>query len=224
MPNNIRFQVGFDVDRKGLNEIQSELKQLQNLTRSDFMRINVNTTNLREVDRELVEISSTASVVSEALEKAFNPKLNSINIQRFNQYLTEADLTLDDVYSAFSKVGTQGQAAFRNVTNTVLGSNTQLEHTQTILDRMAQTLGNTIKWNIASSVVNTLTGNIEQAYGYVRALDSSLNDIRIVTGQSADEMRDFASEASNAALELGAATTQYTNASLVYAQQGSQSL
>ena len=33
-------------------------------------------------------------------------------------------------------------------------------------------------------------------------------------------MRDFASEASNAALELGAATTQYTNASLVYAQQG----
>ena len=170
MPNNIRFQVGFDVDRKGLNEIQSELKQLQNLTRSDFMRINVNTTNLREVDRELVEISSTASVVSEALEKAFNPKLNSINIQRFNQYLTEANLTLDDVYSAFSKVGTQGQAAFRNVTNTVLGSNTQLEHTQTILDRMAQTLGNTIKWNIASSVVNTLTGNIEQAYGYVRAL------------------------------------------------------
>jgi hypothetical protein len=35
--------------------------------------------------------------------------------------------------------------------------------------------------------------------GYAKSLDSSLNNIRIVTGQSADEMARFAENASRAA-------------------------
>jgi hypothetical protein len=50
---------------------------------------------------------------------------------------------------------------------------------------MAATLKNTIKWNLSSAVVNEFTKSIQSAYGYVKALDTSLNDIRIVTGQSA---------------------------------------
>jgi len=43
---------------------------------------------------------------------------------------------------------------------------------------------NTVKWGIASSVMNTFTGSIQNAYNYVKVLDSSLTDIRIVTGDS----------------------------------------
>jgi hypothetical protein len=85
---------------------------------------------------------------------------------------------------------------------------------------MATTLGNTIKWNAASSVVNGLSRSVEQAWGYVKSLDTSLNNIRIVTGKSADEMQRFAEQANNAAKNLGATTTDYTNAALIYAQQG----
>ena len=220
MPNNIRFQVGFDVDRKGLDSIKKELESIRTLTRSDYLKINVDTTDMNQVNQDLASINYAASTVENALEKAFNPKLNSINIQRFNQILDESNLTLDEIYTAFNKAGVQGQSAFRNISNAVLGSNTQLEHTQTVLDRMAQTLGNTLKWNIASSAINTLTGNVEQAYGYVKSLDSSLNDIRIVTGQSAAAMEEFAAQANDAASGLGAATTEYTNAALIYYQQG----
>jgi hypothetical protein len=85
---------------------------------------------------------------------------------------------------------------------------------------MATTLGNTIKWNAASSVVNELTRSVEQAWGYVKNLDSSLNDIRVVTGKSADEMANFAKQANAAAQSLGRTTTDYTKAALIYAQQG----
>jgi TP901 family phage tail tape measure protein len=85
---------------------------------------------------------------------------------------------------------------------------------------MATTLGNTIKWNAASSVVNGLSRSVEQAWGYVKSLDSSLNDIRIVTGKSADEMANFAKQANEAAQSLGRTTTDYTKAALIYAQQG----
>ena len=60
---------------------------------------------------------------------------------------------------------------------------------------MATTLANTIKWNVASSVVNGLTRSVQQAWGYTQSLDRSLNDIRIVTGKSSEEMGKFAIKA-----------------------------
>jgi TP901 family phage tail tape measure protein len=85
---------------------------------------------------------------------------------------------------------------------------------------MGETLANTIKWNISSAAVNKLSGSLQEAYGYVQHLDSSLNDIRIVTGQSAEEMASFAEQANEAASALGRTTTDYTEASLIFAQQG----
>jgi len=88
------------------------------------------------------------------------------------------------------------------------------------LNKIGETLSNTLKWNLASGAINTLQGSIEQAYGYTKNLDSSLNDIRIVTGKSADEMERFAEKANKSAKELKRGTTDYTNAALIYYQQG----
>jgi TP901 family phage tail tape measure protein len=87
---------------------------------------------------------------------------------------------------------------------------------------MATTMGNTIKWGISSSIMNNFTGSVQKAYGYVKNLDSSLNDIRIVSGQSAEQMATFAEQANKAAAALGASTVDYTSASLIYYQQGLQ--
>jgi TP901 family phage tail tape measure protein len=96
----------------------------------------------------------------------------------------------------------------------------QLRQTNTLLDRMGETLSNTIKWGISSSLMNQFVGSIQQAYGYVQHLDTSLNDIRIVTGKSADEMDRFAENANKVAKSLGSSTTDYTEAALIYYQQG----
>jgi len=85
---------------------------------------------------------------------------------------------------------------------------------------MAKTLTNTVKWNIASGAINSMSRAVEQAWGYTKALDTSLNNIRIVTGKSAEEMGNFAIKANEAAQGLGKTTTDYTNAALIYAQQG----
>jgi hypothetical protein len=85
---------------------------------------------------------------------------------------------------------------------------------------MGTTLFNSIKWTISSSLVNNFTGSIQRAWGFTKSLDSSLNDIRIVTGKNADEMARFAEKANAAAKGLGRTTTDYTKASLIYAQQG----
>ena len=98
--------------------------------------------------------------------------------------------------------------------------NMQLKETSNVLNEIGETLANTVRWNLASGAINTLQGSIEQAYGYAKNLDSSLNDIRIVTGKSADEMERFAEKANKSAKELKRGTTDYTDAALIYYQQG----
>jgi hypothetical protein len=51
-------------------------------------------------------------------------------------------------------------------------------------------------------------------------LNKTLNDIRIVTGASSDEMASFAKEANKAAKALSTTTNEYGKASLIYFQQG----
>ena len=85
---------------------------------------------------------------------------------------------------------------------------------------MAATMANTIRWSITSAIVNAIANSVQKAYHYVIDLDSSLNDIRIVTGKSADEMARFAKQANDAAKALGVSTKSYTEGALIYYQQG----
>jgi len=43
-------------------------------------------------------------------------------------------------------------------------------------------LGNTVRWQATSSLIHGVVGTAASAMSYVKNLDSSLNDIRIVTG------------------------------------------
>jgi TP901 family phage tail tape measure protein len=79
---------------------------------------------------------------------------------------------------------------------------------------------NTVKWGISASIFNNISGSIQQAYYYVKDLDTALNDIRIVTGQSNDQMAAFAVNANKAAKDLSASTTDIAEAALIYYQQG----
>jgi len=45
-------------------------------------------------------------------------------------------------------------------------------------------MANTVKWGIASSIMNQFTGAVKNAFSYVQSLDAALTDIRIVTGDS----------------------------------------
>jgi hypothetical protein len=86
------------------------------------------------------------------------------------------------------------------------------------LTEMWTTLKNTARWQISSSILHGFMGAVQSAYGYAQDLNSSLNNIRIVTGQNTEQMARFAEEANKAARALSATTTDYTNASLIYYQ------
>lgn len=113
-----------------------------------------------------------------------------------------------------------GQMAFDNLTRSILTTNTELKQTSKIMERFATTFKNTIRYGISSSVFNRFTGSIQTAYHYTKQLDTALNDIRIVSNKSAEDMERFAVSANNAAKNLGKSTLDYAKAATIYYQQG----
>jgi hypothetical protein len=80
------------------------------------------------------------------------------------------------------------------------------------------TLKNTARWQLSSSMLHGFIGAVQSAYGYAQDLNESLNHIRIVTGQSIEQMSRFADEANKAAKALSTTTTEYTDAALIFYQ------
>jgi hypothetical protein len=146
----------------------------------------INNSDMSAARDTLRSVQEDAEKIEKALSRAFNTKLNTLNIATFNRELSSANLSIDKVQQSFSRIGVTGQAAFNNLATDILNTNVQLRQSSKLLDDMAVSMGNTIKWGITSSIFNTMTSSIQKAYYYAKDLDRSLTDIRIVTGSSAD--------------------------------------
>ena len=216
---NINFQIGLTSDTTGLNQLKTSLTELQKMTSSDLMDINKNM-NIQQANSQLKELKSMASSVQLALGTAFNKELGTVNVTKFNAELSKTGYSLQTISTAFNSAGEKGRTAFRNLATEALTTQRQVKQTHNLIQDMANTMANTVKWGIASSAMNNFTGSVQKAYSFVKQLDTSLNNIMIVTNKSSNDMAKFAKQANDAAKALGAQTTTYTDAALIYYQQG----
>ena len=216
MANNSQVNIGikFKTDSKeieqSLNKLKKSLQDIQKIKPGNFSG----------TKKQLEDIKETASKVEQAMEKAFNPTLNTTNIATFKSSLKDSGLTVNQVKSDFSKLGVQGEVAFNRMTSSLLTTNLQLKQTSKFLSDMGDTMVKTVKWGIASSIMNSFSSSVQGAFSYVQSLEKSLTNIRIVTGDSTQKMAQFADQANRSAQALGRSTLDYTKASLTFYQQG----
>ena len=215
--NRIKYNVDFNVNQQQLQALQSELTKLQKMTEMDLMKNNPKL-DFSQAKADLQQIKASANEVQGALSKAFNVKLNITNFATLQKEIKS--LNLDNIYQSFQKAGSAGIQAFNQIPSAIMKTNLQLKQSHTLLDSMATTMTNTVKWGITSRIFNEVAGAVQNAWTYTKNLDTSLNNIRIVTSKSADEMERFARVANGAAQKLGKSTKDYTDAALIYYQQG----
>ena len=141
-----------------------------------------------------------------------------MNLSKFQNELQKSGHSIESLKKHFEQIGAGN--TFNKLAMQIMGTNTQLRTTNSLLDKMSVTFANTIRYGISSSVFNNLTNSISKAYSYTKNLDKSLNDIRIVSDASANDMERFAKYANKAAKDLGASTLDYTKGALIYYQQG----
>ena len=211
---NMTFGVNFKVDTQALNQLDNQFNKInENLKDLGNQAVKNGAKGLKtQVD----QATKSANQLYDALMKSYNIKLGQFDIAKLNTELAKSKQSLSSVAGDLSKVGVN----INSIYSTMLNSKVMIKESNQFLDKMAITFGNTVRWSITNKIINTITGSIQKAFYFAKDLDRSLNDIRIVTGKSADEMERFAKQATNAAQALGKTTTDYTKASLIYYQQG----
>lgn len=206
--NRIDFTIGFNIDKTGFTQLNESFDKVTALSQ------------MPGATKQLKEAGAMAQQVGTILRESFNYDFGQINIGKFTQELNQAGISMQQLRTGLYSAGSVGQNSFATLGSSILNTKIQIKESNSLLDQMATTMTNTVKWGIASGVFNKITQSVREAFTYVQKLDKSLNDIQIVTNKSSQDMQTFAKEANNAAKGLGKSTRDYTEASLIYYQQG----
>lgn len=173
-----------------------------------------------QITESLQKASNAAMELERHLTRAFNADTGKLDLKLLNDNLTKSGKTLSQYAKQLYSLGPEGEEAFLQVANAITKTELPLRRSNKLLNELWVTMKNTMRWQLTSSMLHGFVGSIQTAYGYSKDLNESLNNIRIVTGKSTEDMSNFAKQANKAAKELNTLTTRYTDASLIYYQQG----
>ena len=206
---NLAFTADTARAKSQLQDLQNQLTNLINKPQQQL-----------GITGDIHEAIKAAAELKTHLQAATNVKTGNLDFTKLSQSIAASGKSLDSYASHLRSLGPTGQQAFMMLATSVANAEIPIRRSNKALTDMWTTLKNTARWQLSSSILHGFMGAVQSAYGYAQDLNKSLTDIRIVTGQNADEMARFAQQANKAAKELSTSTTNYTKASLIYYQQG----
>ena len=172
------------------------------------------------LSKDINEAAIAAAHLKVNLESAVNVDTGKLDLKKFNSNLQKSKMSLQDYQRILMSCGPAGKQAFTQLAQSIITADTKVIHLSDKLKDLGVTLANTAKWQLSSNIMHGIESVLSNAYNYAKDLNKSLNDIRIVTSKSVGEMKDFAAEANKAAQALSTTTTEYSDASLIFFQQG----
>ena len=208
---NVAVTADTSAAKAQLDQLQKTLQQLT--SNSSNLKLNLNTAEIQKANSAINELGMHLKV-------ATNVNTGALDFSKLNASLTRGKTSLADYGAQLLKLGPQGQSAFDQLTQAVIRSEVPVKRLSTLFGQFGTVIMNTVKWQAASSMIHGFMGSIQHAYNYAQQLDASLNRIQIVTQASNEQMAKFAENANKAAQRLSTTTTRYTDASLIYYQQG----
>lgn len=172
------------------------------------------------IDDKLRKASAEAAQLKAHLAAATNMKTGALDFTKLNRSLKDSGVSLQHYGETLRAMGPEGQRAFSQLARAVAQSEVPIRRTNKLVKEMSTTLKNSLRWQLSSSILHGFMTSMSDAYNYAKNLNSALTDIRIVSGQSADQMARFAKQANIAAKDLSTTTQEYAKAALIYYQQG----
>ena len=216
MAKQLNVNLAFTADT---SQASQQLSALQNQLRQLTSGFNSNSgTNM--LTKDIKNASQAAVELQRNLQAAINVDTGKLDLSKLSREMANSGMSLEKYQEQLYSLGSAGEAAFGSLSKAIMNAEMPIRRSNGLLQEFKTTLMNTARWQISSSILHGFMGSIQSAIGYAQDLNQSLNNIRIVTGQNVDQMAAFAENANKAAKALSTSTLDYTNASLIYYQQG----
>lgn len=207
---SLAFEADTSAAKQAIVDLANSLKQISTMP---AVGSNIDIVSLNEGKQAAAELL-------QHLSKAVNVDTGKLNLATLATSLKSSGKSLNNYKIKLEQCGATGREAFLKISQSIANAENPLRRSNKLLSDFMITLKNTAKWQISSTLLHGFIGALQSAYGYAEDLNKSLTNIRIVTGQSIDKMSQFAQAANKAAKELSASTLAYTDAALIYYQQG----
>lgn len=215
MAKQLNVSLAFTADTsQAKSQIQSLQTQLDSLTKNAFAN-----SNSLGLTKEIKEATGLVAQLKTQLQNATNSS-GTLDLSKFNDSLKKSQTSIADYKNALIKLGPEGSQAFANLASSITSAEIPLRRSNALVKEFATSLANTVRWQLSSSILHGFMSTMQSAYSYAQNLDKSLTDIQIVTGNNADYMANFANKANEAAQALSTTTKNYSDASLIFFQQG----
>lgn len=212
MAKQLNVALDFTANTTQAKQSIQELQQL--LTKLSY------STDLGLKPEQMQKASEAARQLAFHLNEAYNTATGNYDLSKLNASLNRSQTNVTKLSKSLLDAGVTGQQAFVKLAQSIAAADQPMISLNARLQDFLTTVKNTVKWQISSSMIHSVMGALQGAYGYAQDLNRSLNDIRIVTGHNIDYMDKFADKANKAAKALSTSTLNYTDASLIYYQQG----
>lgn len=213
----ILVDLSFEADTKQAKKAMLDLQRdLANLGRNIDMSGMLGKNFTKQIETAKKDISQLQA----SLQSAFNVDTGKLDFAKFSNSIQKSGKELKEYGATLVSLGPAGEQAFLSLSKSIAQSEIPIMRVNDKLKALKTTLMNTLRWQISSSVLQGALGAIQNAYQYAQDLNKSLTNIGIVTGQDTAQMAKFALEANKAAQALSTTTTAYTNAALIFYQQG----
>lgn len=211
-PYDFYINGGMNLETRQARAAGLQLHQDLNHLMSD-VSINIKRDNIIQANKDVLQLQQN-------LNAAMNPSKGTIDLAMLQTQLGKTGASLTNYAGSLAKYGKEGQQAFLSLTKSIAAAEAPTTRLSQGLKNAGEQLKRTIGWQLSSSAIHGVMSTYSQAIGYAKELNRSLTDIRIVTGQSQAQMANFAKYANVAAKNLSSTTTRYTDAALIYYQQG----
>lgn len=208
---DMRFTADTSKAKQAINDLEQSLQKLGHSSMPANAGID---------PAQFEKASAAARELEFHLKNAYNAKTGNLDLSKLSSSLKASNTNLDKLVSNFGNAGSLGKEAFVKLARAIALADQPSLTLGTHLNALLVTLKNVARFQLSSSIMHGLIGGIQSAYGYAQDLNKSLNNIRIVTGQSTEQMARFAEQANKGAKALSATTLDYTDAALIYYQQG----
>lgn len=209
---NLAFTADTNSAKQQLQDLQNSLTKLVNT--SAFKNKNFG------LDKDLQDASAAAARLKVELDNAINTDTGKLDLTKFMDSLKKSNMSIKDYQNQLYQLGPDGEKAFTKLSQAITLAEVPLKRTSSLMSELWTTMKNTARWQLTSSTMHSFIGAIQHAYYYAQDLNESLNNIRIVSSASVEQMDKFAEKANKAAKSLSSTTLDYTNAALIYYQQG----
>lgn len=157
----INYEINLGVNKASLDNVQKALDQTVKILNNSIK--DAQTRGLKESADQWKVAKENAQQLSKILDKTFNKGLSQYDLTSLNEMVKETFGSFENLKNSLADTSSVGAHAWNLFGREVLNTNLQLSEGSKILDDMADTMAKTVKWGIASRIMNNMVSSIEKA-------------------------------------------------------------